>query len=407
MFYKILELDDQNNQVATNTYGLSIIKRTTDKEGYYLYNGHGDVKKIVDNTNNILNSYVYDEFGKILQENETFNNPYKYAGYYYDKETKTYYLQARYYDPEIQRFISEDTYRGNIDDPLSLNLYTYCSNNPMIYTDPSGHFFKEIVDGVKYIGERSAAILDAGGELLFDSVIGLGNLGYSIVETGISEVGLISNYVGNKVGLFGQEQYKTNKEKFMSTITENGQMYLNLPKNMINGIKDNFSQTFNFENFKNYWNPNTSYNALKDYSKSVIQTGTTVYGAYKISEFAFKKFKQVYSGTQVDKFGNVKTDVVDDINNSKEYTKSNLMNGQKMHKTYKSDVADGITRIKEYELPSGKRIDFVDLDEKIIYELKPYNPRSIKLGYKQLNNYLKEVENLGLGNGWKIKLDVY
>ncbi len=403
----LLELDDQNNQVATNTYGLSLIKRTTDKEGYYLYNGHGDVTKILDNTNTILNTYVYDNFGKILFETEIFNNPFKYAGYYYDKETKTYYLQSRYYNPEIQRFISEDTYRGNIDDTLSLNLYTYCSNNPMIYTDPSGHFFKEIGDGVKYIGERSAAILDAGGELLFDSVIGLGNLGYSIVETGVSEVGLISNYVGNKVGLFGQEQYKTNKEKFMSTITENGQMYLNLPKNMINGIKDSFNQTFNFEKFKNYWNPNTSYNELKDYSKSVIQTGTTIYGTYKMAEFTFNKLNQVYKGTQVDKFGNIKTNNIDDINNVKEYTKSNLKHGQEMHKAYKSDIANDINKIKEYRLPSGKRIDFIDFGKKTIYELKPYNPRSIAQGYKQLNNYLNELENLGLGNGWKIKLDVY
>jgi RHS repeat-associated protein len=302
----ILELDDQNDQVANNIYGLALIKRTTDTEGYYLYNGHGDVTKILDDTNTILNTYVYDNFGKIISETGTFNNPYKYAGYYYDSETQTYYLQARYYNPEIQRFITEDTYRGNIDDPLSLNLYTYVKNNPLIYTDPSGHFFKEIGAGFKYIGERAAAILDAGSELLYDSVIGLGNLGYSIVETGVAEVGLISNYVGNKVGLFDQSQYKTNKENLMSTINENGQMYLNLPKNMINGIKDNFSQTFNLENFKNYLNPNTSYNELKDYSKSVIQTGVTVYGGYQLGKFAYNKLSQIYQGTQFDKFSNVK-----------------------------------------------------------------------------------------------------
>jgi RHS repeat-associated protein len=178
----LLELDDQNNQVATNTYGLSLIKRTTDKEGYYLYNGHGDVTKIVDNTNNILNSYVYDEFGKILQENETFNNPYKYAGYYYDKETKTYYLQARYYNPEIQRFISEDTYRGNIDDPLSLNLYTYCKNNPMIYVDPSGHIPVPLI----------TALL--GGFL---------NTGINFVSDLLDD-GQINNGVGTYIGAFAE-----------------------------------------------------------------------------------------------------------------------------------------------------------------------------------------------------------
>ena len=137
----ILELDDSNNQTATNVYGLALLKRnTTNQEGYYLYNGHGDVTKIVDNSNATLNTYAYDEYGKVLNATENIDNPFKYAGYYYDNETGNYYLQARYYNPDIQRFISEDTYRGQLDDPLSLNLYTYCSNNPLIYTDPDGHF---------------------------------------------------------------------------------------------------------------------------------------------------------------------------------------------------------------------------------------------------------------------------
>ncbi|MFD3262341.1 RHS repeat-associated core domain-containing protein, partial [Paenibacillus lentus] len=50
------------------------------------------------------------------------------------------YLRARYYNPEIGRFLTEDTYRGWLEDPQSLNLYVYVGNNPLIYTDPSGHF---------------------------------------------------------------------------------------------------------------------------------------------------------------------------------------------------------------------------------------------------------------------------
>lgn len=53
--------------------------------------------------------------------------------------TGLYYLRARYYDPTIGRFISQDSYRGNLFDPLSLNRYIYCKNNPLKYVDPSGH----------------------------------------------------------------------------------------------------------------------------------------------------------------------------------------------------------------------------------------------------------------------------
>ena len=58
----------------------------------------------------------------------------------YDGETGLYYLNSRYYDSKIARFLSEDTYTGDPNDPLSLNLYSYCYNNPIAYTDPTGHY---------------------------------------------------------------------------------------------------------------------------------------------------------------------------------------------------------------------------------------------------------------------------
>ncbi|MEA4963964.1 MAG: RHS repeat-associated core domain-containing protein [Lutispora sp.] len=58
----------------------------------------------------------------MTEETGEADNPYRYAGYRYDEETGIYYLNARYYDPKIARFLTEDTYRGQIYDPLSLNL---------------------------------------------------------------------------------------------------------------------------------------------------------------------------------------------------------------------------------------------------------------------------------------------
>ncbi|AIQ73013.1 RHS repeat-associated core domain-containing protein [Paenibacillus odorifer] len=118
--------------------------KTASKDYYYLYNGHGDVVQIVDTSGKTVNEYSYDEWGNITSQTEGISNSFKYAGEVYDAETGLYYLRARYYDPSMGRFLNEDTYEGQIDNPLSQNIYTYVHNNPLIYTDPTGHYtFKD------------------------------------------------------------------------------------------------------------------------------------------------------------------------------------------------------------------------------------------------------------------------
>jgi len=108
---------------------------------YYMYNGHGDVTALLNTAGDTVATYYYDIWGNILEkmESASVSNPFRYAGYQYDEETDLYYLNARYYDAKIARFLTEDTYTGRQNDPLSLNLYTYCMNNPIIYVDPTGN----------------------------------------------------------------------------------------------------------------------------------------------------------------------------------------------------------------------------------------------------------------------------
>ena len=73
------------------------------------------------------------------------DNSITYAGYQYDSESGLYYLNARYYDSTTARFLTEDTYAGQANDPLSLLRYTYCANNPLRYTDPDGHFWGAVL----------------------------------------------------------------------------------------------------------------------------------------------------------------------------------------------------------------------------------------------------------------------
>lgn len=138
----IAESDGSNNLTANYVWGpdrLLMKKDNIGKQYYYLYNGHGDVIQIVDLNGNIVNSYQYDEWGNILSQNETIQNNFKYTGEILDSETGLYYLRARYYDPTTGRFINKDTNEGDINNPLSLNQFTYVENNPLLYKDPTGH----------------------------------------------------------------------------------------------------------------------------------------------------------------------------------------------------------------------------------------------------------------------------
>ncbi|QIB70560.1 RHS repeat-associated core domain-containing protein [Aminipila butyrica] len=145
-----LELDGSN--AVTNRYirGNGLIK--SDQNGWYLFNTHGDVVQLADGAGNVTKGYVYDAFGNEKNIDSNDSNPFRYCGEYFDKETGDIYLRARYYDPEIGRFISEDSFTGDVNDPLSLNLYTYCRNNPILYIDPSGnkYIFDDVWHGMVY-----------------------------------------------------------------------------------------------------------------------------------------------------------------------------------------------------------------------------------------------------------------
>ncbi|CAG7648207.1 hypothetical protein PAESOLCIP111_05552 [Paenibacillus solanacearum] len=113
-------------------------------KSYYVHNGHGDVVGLTDGSGSILNQYTYDIWGNPLVAQEQIKQPFRYSGELWDSSTNLQYLRARWYDPSVGRFINQDTYEGDITNPLTLNLYTYVHNNPLRYSDPNGHWATEI-----------------------------------------------------------------------------------------------------------------------------------------------------------------------------------------------------------------------------------------------------------------------
>jgi RHS repeat-associated protein len=135
--------------------------------------------RITDENKNIVAGYTYDPWGNILSSSGSFadQQPFRYAGYLFDEETGLYFLQARYYDPTLGRFISRDPDDAG-DITLSINPYVYAEGNPLSFVDPTGN-------AIELTGHPKNA-----PHLVKRLRLGLANMGYTVA-------GLDNDYTKN------------------------------------------------------------------------------------------------------------------------------------------------------------------------------------------------------------------
>ena len=140
----ILSQSDGDNtwyfQYDTNGSPLGFVLNGT--QYFYITNQMGDILAITDTDGNVVGNYEYDAWGKVLTADTDIakQNPIRYRGYYYDTETGYYYLQSRYYDSNICRFINADDY-GYINKMAisGYDLFSYCSNDSINNFDIGGN----------------------------------------------------------------------------------------------------------------------------------------------------------------------------------------------------------------------------------------------------------------------------
>ena len=187
-----------NGELTTYLRGANLISRKTAvSTEYYLYNAHGDVVVLTPTSvNGGYKTYTYDAFGNETAPYADDTNPFRYCGEYYDRETGTYYLRARYYAPTIGRFTQQDTHWTNAnriygdnpqktnerEDRLGIqtytyvpqiaavlqsgNLYVYCMNDPVMYVDPNGNeWYHWAIGGALVAVAAAAVVVTAGGVL--------------------------------------------------------------------------------------------------------------------------------------------------------------------------------------------------------------------------------------------------
>ena len=210
---------------------------------YYRRNLQGDVTAIYDQNGVRKAEYAYDAWGNCTVTNSgdyniAYTNPIRYRGYYYDRGTEFYYLNARYYNPQWRRFISPDsTDYLDHESVNGLNLYAYCNNDPVNYADPSGHLAFFIVTAM--IGAALGLGITAAVDLIPDQefnlhwgwYVGAGLLGAAIgagVGMAVSyyATGSIASSTGKVMsGLFGKTSfYRTMSADDYASLKSTGKM---------------------------------------------------------------------------------------------------------------------------------------------------------------------------------------
>ena len=175
---------------------------------FYRRDCQGNIIALIDNNGAVVVEYKYDAWGNHEAEvaSEYYValanlNPFRYRGYYFDEETGLYYLQTRYYDPEVGRFIFRDSIEyADPETICGLNLYAYCGNNPVMNVDPTGTFILSLIIAA-VIGAAASALSSVVSQWLTTGTVNWGQVGISALFGAVG--GLLSfTGVGGVLGQF-------------------------------------------------------------------------------------------------------------------------------------------------------------------------------------------------------------
>jgi RHS repeat-associated protein len=131
----VLETNAGGSTVANYVLGgTGLISQTrSGTTSYFLQDGQGSTRALTNSTTGaVTDTYSYTAFGELFSQTGSTTNSYLYTGQQYDPLTGLYSLRARYYNPALGRFLSQDTYPVNFSNPVELNRYVYTANNPLI-----------------------------------------------------------------------------------------------------------------------------------------------------------------------------------------------------------------------------------------------------------------------------------
>ncbi|WP_228064070.1 RHS repeat-associated core domain-containing protein [Streptococcus acidominimus] len=183
----------------TYTYGhgrTSYLNNETGDHYNYLTNQSGSVTGLTKEGEAVA-STSYNLYGSTKQSTDETGNPYAYNGEARDI-TGLDYLRARYYDSRAGTFLTEDSYQGQLTNPLSQNRYSYVHNNPINYTDPSGHFWNHIQQGWRNTKKAVSKAWNGAKNLYNKGANWVGNTFNQVVNWAGNKVNQAKTWFGNQ-----------------------------------------------------------------------------------------------------------------------------------------------------------------------------------------------------------------